>query len=181
MAKRRRKPRRSKRVYGDVVYQDDDWFVLAGELRPTASHAGSDHLFKYLAEKLPWASLSKVSNHLKRLNVKRQGVYMAHDSFGVARYGGRGNIFSRLRNHKRKYPRELVYYSFFIIESKTHERDIENVILRAAGPQMLLNQRKVRDGIDPGAVGDYEPGTRFFRRKYARGTKRAVKFRRGRG
>ena len=103
---------------------------------------------------------------------------MAHDSFGVARYGGRGNIFARLRNHKRKYRKELVYYSFFIIENKTYEREIENVILRAAGPQLVLNQRKVRDGIDPGRVGDYEPGTKFFRRKYARGTKRGARMKR---
>jgi hypothetical protein len=150
-----------------------------GELKPTAgSAAKSDHLFKYVAEKLPWDSLRKVSSYLKRLKAKRQGVYMAHDSFGVARYGGRGNIFSRLRSHKRKYRKELVYYSFFIIENKTYEREIENVILRAAGPQMILNQRKVRDGIDPGRVGDYEPGTKFFRRKYARGTKRGARMKR---
>jgi hypothetical protein len=67
---------------------------------------------------------------------------MAHDSFGVARYGGRGNIFSRLRTHKRKYSKELVYFSFYIIENKTHEREIENVILRAAGPQMVLNNSR---------------------------------------
>jgi ribosomal protein S7 len=37
------------------------------------------------------------------------------------------------RNHKRKYYKELVYFSFYIIENKTHENEIENVILRAAG------------------------------------------------
>jgi hypothetical protein len=84
------------------------------------------------------------------------------------------------RNHKRKYYKELVYFSFYIIENKTHENEIENVILRAAGPQMILNLRKVRDGIDPGRVGDYEPGTKFFRRRYARGAKRSVRFTRGR-
>ena len=89
-------------------------------------------------------------------------------------------FFSRLRSHKRKYSKELVYFSFYIIENKTHEREIENVILRAAGPQLVLNLRKVRDGIDPGAVGDYEPGTKFFRRRYARGAKKSVKLRRAR-
>ena len=87
-----------------------DWSVLVGELKPTARSAEkSDRLFKYVAEKLPWNSLTKVGGYLKRLKAKRQGVYMAHDSFGVARYGGRGNIFSRLRSHKRKYRKELVY------------------------------------------------------------------------
>jgi hypothetical protein len=79
---------------------------------------------------------------LKGLKIKREGVYLAHDSFGVALYGGRANIFHRLRSHKRKYNRELVYYSFYIIADKTHEREIENVILRAAGPQLVLNQRR---------------------------------------
>jgi len=182
MTRRRRRSRRSKRVDGDSIFANKEWTVLIGEMRPTSrERRKGNHLFKYVGEKLPWDSLVKVGGYLKRLGIKREGVYLAHDSMGVARYGGRGRIFSRLRRHKRKYYKELVYYSFFIIENKAHERDIENVILRAAGPQMILNQRKVRDGIEPGRVADYEPGTKFFRRKYARGTKRAVQFRRGRG
>jgi hypothetical protein len=122
---------------------NEDWNVQVGELRPVGRGPHSrDHLFKYVAEKLPWAALSLVSAYLKTRKVKRVGVYMAHDSFGVARYGGRGNIFSRLRTHKRKYSKELVYFSFYIIENKTHEREIENVILRAAGPQMVLNNSR---------------------------------------
>ena len=174
---------RSKRVDGEIIPSgpNSDWIVQAGELRPVGGGRKSrNHLFKYVAEKLPWDSLGKVRSYLERLGVKREGVYLAHDSMGVARYGGRGRIFARLRQHKRKYQKELVYYSFYIIENKIHEREIENVILRAAGPQMILNQRKVRDGIDPGRVGDYEPGTKFFRRKYARGATRSVRFRRAR-
>jgi hypothetical protein len=173
-------PSKKKRVDGETVFSSDNWEVVVGELKSTAktSTRSNHHLFKYVAEKLPWDSLNKVLGHLRQNNTKREGVYMAHDSFGVARYGGRGNIFARLRRHKRKYNKELVYYSFYIIESKIHEREIENVILRAAGPQMVLNQLKVRVGIDPGRVGDYEPGTKFFRRKYARGAKRLAKKRR---
>jgi hypothetical protein len=158
------------------VYSSAEWSVTAGELKHTSQSRKTDHLFKYVAEKLPWDSLDQVLAYLRARNVNRQGVYLAHDSFGVARYGGRGRIFQRLRQHKKKYPRELVYFSFYIIENKTHEREIENVILRAAGPQLVLNQRKVRDGIDPGSNLDYEPGTKFFRRRYARGSKPAVKF-----
>jgi hypothetical protein len=171
---------RSKRVNSETILVDDNWYIQIGELRPIRRKTPQDHLFKYVAEKLPWDALPLVSRYLKDRKVKRLGVYMAHDSFGVVRYGGRGNIFSRLRSHKRKYPKELVYFSFFIIENKTHEREIENAILRAAGPQMILNQRKVRDGIDPGSVNDYEPGTKFFRRRYARGAKRSVRLTRGR-
>jgi hypothetical protein len=172
---------RNKREYGAKIWKNEEWIVQVGELLPVRQNPQKTrHLFKYIGEKLPWDALSDVNKYLKRRKVKRVGVYMAHDSFGVARYGGRGNIFSRLRSHKRKYHKELVYFSFYIIKSKTHEHEIENVILRAAGPQMILNQRKVRDGIDPGGVGDYEAGTKFFRRKYARGAKRAVRFTRGR-
>lgn len=173
---------RSRRIDGKIVWASKDWGVQVGELRPTGhGRHRTNNLFKYVAEKLPWDSLLEVSRYLRDKKINRVGVYMAHDSFGVARYGGRGNIFNRLRSHKRKYFKELVYFSFYIIASKAHEREMENAILRAAGPQMVLNQRKVRDGIDPGRVGDYEPGTKYFRRKYARGAKRAVKFTRGRG
>lgn len=180
MAAKRKRVFRSTRVEEGPVFVSAEWQVSVGELKPatTAGRKGN-HLFKYVAEKLPWDSLPKILKYLRAHGVKREGVYMAHDSFGVARYGGRGNIFARLRSHKRKYTRELVYFSFYIIENKTHEREIENVILRAAGPQMVLNLRKVRDGIDPGRIGDYEPGTKFFRRRYARGTKRAAKLTRG--
>jgi hypothetical protein len=172
---------RGKRVHRDLIRVNEDWNIQVGELRPFGRGPHStNHLFKYVAEKLPWAALPLVSAYLKSRKVKRVGVYMAHDSFGVARYGGRGNIFNRLRTHKQKYSKELVYFSFYIIENKTHEREIENVILRAAGPQMLLNQLKVRDGIEPGGVGDYEPGTKYFRRRYAGGAKRDTRLRRTR-
>jgi|HubBroStandDraft_2_1064218.scaffolds.fasta_scaffold207899_2 hypothetical protein len=179
MAKRRR--RRSRyTVDHNIISERDGWIVWCGWVEGKTRGAESKKLFRCVGEKLPWASLPEVSNNLKSVGMKREGVYLAHDSFGVARYGGRGNIFHRLRSHKRKYQRELVYYSFYIIEDKTHEREIENVILRAAGPQLVLNQRKVRDGIEPGSVRDYEPGTRYYRRRLARGQKRIVRFRRGR-
>lgn len=106
--------------------------------------------------------------------VKANGVYMAHDSMGVARYGGRGNIISRLAMHKKNYPKELLYFSFYIIANKSHEREIETAILRAAGGQMNLNERKVREGIAVGNVSDFEPGTYFFERRTKQMTKAAI-------
>jgi hypothetical protein len=50
---------------------------------------------------------------------------------------------------------------FCIIKDKVHEREVENIILRAAGPQLVLNQRKMRDGVEPGGVRDYEPAHVF--------------------
>jgi hypothetical protein len=181
MAKRRTRHRKRLAVDRYIISEQDGWIVWCGHVEGGGlQQSTSTRLFQCVAEKLPWASLSAVNANLKSLNITREGVYLAHDSFGVARYGGRGHIIRRLRSHKRKYSRELVYYSFYIIKDKIHEREIENVILRAAGPQLVLNQRKVRDGIEPGSVRDYEPGTRYYRRKLARGSKRMVRFRRGR-
>jgi hypothetical protein len=100
-----------------------------------------------------------------------QGVYLAHDSMGVARYGGRGAIFTRLASHKKNYRKQLLYYSFYVIENKPHEREIETALLRAAGPQMVLNTRKIAYGLHPGNIGDYEPDTEFFERQSIRGRK----------
>jgi hypothetical protein len=75
---------------------------------------------------------------------------------GVARYGGRGDIFNRLATHKRDYQKQLQFFSFYVIANKTHEREIETVILRAAGSQMTLNTRKIACGLHPGNIADYE-------------------------
>ncbi len=90
---------------------------------------------------------------------------------GVARYGGRGDIFNRLQSHQKKYRKELLYFSFFVIKDKNHEREIETAILRAASSQMILNQRKVRAGLELGNVADYEPGTEFIERQHKKGKK----------
>ena len=85
---------RSKRVNSDIISLEKDWNIQVGELRPLGHGPHKkDNLFKYVAEKLPWDALLPVSRYLKGRKVKRVGVYMARDSFGVARYGGRGNIF----------------------------------------------------------------------------------------
>lgn len=130
------------------------------------------HLFKYVAEKLPYACLLKVKNDMNSEAEHLEGVYLAHDSMGVARYGGRGKIFTRLESHKKKYKKELLYFSFYVIANKQHEREIETVILRAAGPQMTLNKRKIGAGLEPGNIQDYEPGTKFYERQRPRGRKK---------
>ena len=177
MAKKKRRLKRgskrpvSKRVK-ETVWSGDDWKVVVGRLVPQPGRPPkTSHLFLYVAEKLPYTCLSDVRKHMKANADNREGVYMAHDSMGAARYGGRGQIFSRLASHKKKYPRELIYFSFYVIKDKKHERELETAILRAAGPQMILNTRKVRDGIARGSIYDYEPGTKFYERQGKRGKK----------
>jgi hypothetical protein len=155
------------------IWSGEDWLVVPGRLVPGPGRPSkASHLFRFVGEKLPYGCLREVSEYVRSKSDDIEGVYMAHDSMGVARYGGRGNIFSRLASHKRKYPKELLYFSFFIIENKNHEREIETALLRAAGSQMVLNQRKVRTGLEVGNVGDYEPGTMFVERQGIRGRKR---------
>lgn len=172
--KDRKKP--SKKVVNQLLWEEDGWKVFDGRLRPGPGRpAKADRLFQYVAEKIPYAALSKVKKWMKKESDHLEGVYLAHDSMGTARYGGRGKIFDRLAAHKRKYTRELSYFSFYVVKSKNHEREIETVILRSAGSQMILNQRKVRVGIDPGNITDYEPGTLFFERQQKRGKKKKKK------
>lgn len=103
--------------------------------------------------------------------ISTSGIYIAHDSMGVARYVGRGKIFDRLKARKKAQTLELVYFSFYVGLDKTHEREIETLLIRAVGPQLYFNTRKKREDIQPGNVRDYEAGTAFFERQYKRGRK----------
>jgi hypothetical protein len=125
-------------------------------------------LFKVVAEKLPYESIDDVRKDLELLQVAPNGVYVAHDSMGYARYVGRGKIFSRLKTHRKAHP-ELLYFSFYVVENKSHEREIETLAIRAAGPQLHFNTRKRRVDIAPGSVKDFEAGTRFYERQGRRG------------
>lgn len=70
---------------------------------------------------------------------------------------------------------ELKYFSFYVVEDKKHEREIETLLIRAAGPLLLFNTKKKRLTISSGNLLDYEAGTRFFERRYMRGQKPAKK------
>ncbi len=89
----------------------------------------------------------------------------------MARYIGRGNIFNRLKARRNAQVLELVYFSFYVGLDKTHEREIETLLIRSVGPQLYFNTRKKREDIQPGNVRDYEAGTLFFERQYKRGRK----------
>jgi hypothetical protein len=175
MAKARKAGAKVKEVL-EHLWSGDGWSVVVGQLKRRRGRPYKEgHLFKAVGEKLPFECLPEVKKRVQESELEGVGVYLAHDSMGVARYGGRGDIFSRLETHKRKRPRELLYFSFFIISNKSHEREIETAILRAASGQMSLNERKVREGIKVGNVTDYESGTWFVERQKARGRRRKKK------
>ncbi len=158
------------KAYG--VYDGPQWAVNYGELRPgSGSSEETLPLFQALGEKLPFEALAEVRKHLKKEGIPRTGVYIAHDSMTYARYIGRGNIFPRLAAHKNAL--ELKYFSFYVVKDKKHEREIETLLIRAAGPLLQFNTKKKRLTLSVGNINDYEAGTLFFERRYKRGAKRS--------
>lgn len=172
--KRRGKTRLNRRVNGDIGHHHGPWRVVAGELkRRQGRPPAEDALFKCVAEKLPFSALREVKNDLNsHEDIGREGVYVAHDSMGVARYIGRGNIFNRLGELHRRHASELLYFSFYVVHEKNHEREIESILIHTAGPQLHFNERKKRVDIQPGNVTDFEAGTLFYERKARPGPKR---------
>jgi len=122
-----------------------------------------------MGEKLPFEALSAVKKHLKEQGYTTQGVYVAHDSMGCPRYIGRGSIFARLEARKKAQQLELEYFSFYVVSEKKHEREIETLLIRAAGFLLEFNDKKKRVGIQAGNVRDYEAGTVFYERRYKYG------------
>jgi hypothetical protein len=170
----------SKVIYSGNIFNNELWTVCYGELKkpskPGPKPKETEHLFRIVGEKLPFDALKKIRNDIKsRLGKVPNGVYVAHDSMGCPRYIGRGNIFGRLEARKAVYQLELEYFSFYVVAEKKHEREVETLLIRAAGFLVELNTLKKRIGIGPGNIKDYEPGTLFYERHYKKGKKPAAK------
>ena len=169
---RKRKQAATKRII-QRVWSGDGWSVKYGELKRGPGHPpATSRLFQFVGEKIPFDALDDVRSHFTSDGTQPMGVYVAHDSMGTARYIGRGQVFGRLRSHKKDHPRELTYFSFYIVADEQHEREIETLLIRAAGPQLEFNDRKKRIGIKPGSIRDYEAGTYFYERQTKRGRKK---------
>ena len=168
----------SKRVvHSASVYEDTKWKVCFGELQKPkkpgpVARSEPVPLFRIVGEKLPYSSLAKVRDSVKaHLGKEPNGVYVAHDSMGCPRYVGRGKIFERLQVRHKVNSHELALFSFYVVDQKSHEGEVETLLIRAAGFLLEFNEKKKRVGIGPGSVRDYEPGTFFFERHYKRGMK----------
>jgi len=61
--------------------------------------------------------------------------------------------------------------SYWRVEDRKHQREIETMLIRAAGPLLPFNEKKKQLTIDAGSIGDYEANTRFFERHYKKGKK----------
>jgi hypothetical protein len=165
MAARKNKKTATKKIHKEDVWGDASWVVCYGELKRERGNPGTTNLFECVAEKIPFGALKAVQNEVQNKNIGTNGVYVAHDSMGCPRYVGRGDIFGRLASHLKAHSHELVYFSFYIVADKKHEREIETLLIRTAGFMLEFNDRKKRVGISPGNVADYEAGTYFFERR----------------
>ena len=164
---RKKKASSTKYVDQQVWTDEKCWTVQYGELsRGQGRPDKTAQLFTAIGEKLPLAALDDVRKHCISEEISVYGVYIAHDSMGCPRYVGRGNIFNRLKDHFKAHTHELTYFSFYIVEDKKHEREIETLIIRAASHLLEFNTKKKRTGILPGDVRDYEAGTFFFERQH---------------
>ncbi|SRR6266511_630283 len=169
-----RKARLTK-VTDGIVYSDRKyWKVCYGRLKRGQGRPGTaEHLFRVVGEKLPFVALPSVKKHLRDNDLSTRGLYVAHDSMGCLRHIGRGNIFARLDSRRRSHPYELVYFSFYVVSEKKHEREIETLLIRAAGFLLEFNERKKRVGIAHANVRDFEAGTLFYERQKKKGRQKA--------
>jgi hypothetical protein len=166
-----------RRAYmpGPAIFEDSQWKIFQGRLVPPPGRPTKiKSIFKVFGEKLPKAALLKIKKAAQaQLAVKKpNGVYVAHDSLGYPRYIGRGAIFGRLRSHFKTHPLELHYFSFYIVENKLNEREIETLLIHVAGPVLHFNDRKKRDDLATARVGDFEAQTEFFERVIKRPRKK---------
>jgi hypothetical protein len=174
-APRKTKKPSVKKING-TVDQRGPWTIVKGQLtKPPGRPSKAESLFKFVAEKIPYGCLNSVKQKLKEDGIPATGVYIAHDSMGYPRYVGRGKIFNRLEARYKAQVLELTYFSFFVVKDKIHEREVETIMIRAAGPLLDFNNRKVRNDIQAGDVRDFEAGTKFMERQYKRGRKAKVK------
>jgi len=172
----RKTKRPSRKESQQKVSEHQTWTVWRGKLVPSKGRPDKvNSLFCVVAEKIPYPCLSDVEQDMDAEGLSAQGIYLAHDSMGHARYAGRGSIFGRLKARRRTSPLELHYFSFYVISDKKHEREIETAIIRAASPLLEFNDRKKPVGIDPGNIRDYEGGTYFYERQNKKGKKKRKK------
>jgi hypothetical protein len=101
MRRNRRKTLATK-VTSKAVWSNTAWSVQYGKLqRRRGRPRKSKPLFEALAEKVPFDALDSVRKQMLSDGVSTTGIYVAHDSMGVARYVGRGDIFQRLKARQK--------------------------------------------------------------------------------
>ncbi len=172
--KKKKTKRPSRKDAEKKIGEFGPWTVKRGRLVPSRGRPPKvEGLFCVVAEKIPFECLDAVQEDAKAEELPKEGIYLAHDSMGHARYVRRGQIFKRLTDHRKAHPKELHYFSFYVIANKKHEREVETLVIRAASPLLEFNDRKKRKTVETGNIRDYEPNTVFYERQRKKGRKKA--------
>jgi hypothetical protein len=112
VAKTSKRPAKKSPV--EQIWSDSNqWTVGYGRLVPAPGRPRkTTHLFRVLGEKLPIEALDDVRDDVRACELGEEGVYIAHDSMGYARYVGRGQIFSRIKQQAKSSVLEIKYFHF---------------------------------------------------------------------
>lgn len=156
--------RRLRRKKEATIFKNEEWDVNYGHI--TAGPGGTTpRLFRYVAEKIPVEALKEVEDYVRLKTSSVKGIYLVLDSMSYPRYAGRGNVFDRIRARVKKHKAELKYFSFYLVESKKHERELETLLVHNMGTLLLFNTLKKREGTKASSIWDYEAGTKFVWRR----------------
>jgi hypothetical protein len=143
---------KTKTVTMSTVADANGWVIVEGDVvaistkpRGPGRPKSPTSLFRVVAEKIPYVFLDEVRNVMITVKLSSNSIYIAHDCVGYPRYVGRGAIFTRLKQRKTAQVLELCYFSFYVVADKNHEREIETIMIRAAGP-ILDQQSESSDG-----------------------------------
>jgi hypothetical protein len=89
-----------------------------------------------------------------------------------------GNVFSRLRAHRKTYGSRLSSFSVLLIEDPKHRREVETALIRAGAATAELNVRKRPASERAGDDRDFDAGTYVFIAQKPRGKRKRTRRRR---
>lgn len=154
----------------EELFANTQWKVVEGRIVPPRGRPPKTKgLFKIIAEKIPFAAFEETKKAVKQEYGNVYGVYVAHDSMTLPRYIGRGDIFNRLLARRKAHSSELYYFSFYVVEEKIHEREIETLLIHITSTLLQFNERKKKVNLEAGSVLDFEVGTKFIQRQKRKG------------
>ncbi len=161
----RRSRQKVSRVVRETITQANDERLIEGELKRVGRPREKDKgIILKVAERLPqWV--------VDYLDPEDNGVYVLFDSRGWPCYVGRGNIKGRVSAHFKSHAKAPVIrtFSFYVVEGKAKERELETILIRLASPLLVVNDYKV-GGKNP---REFEAGTRFLEVKPRLGRKKS--------
>lgn len=154
----------------EVLFTNNQWRVVEGRIVPPRGRPPKTKgLFTIIGEKIPFEAVEKIKKAVTQEYGTVYGIYVAHDSMTLPRYIGRGDIFNRLSARKKAHSNELYYFSFYVVEEKVHEREIETLLIHITSTLLQFNERKKKVNLEAGSVLDFEVGTKFIQRQKKRG------------